>query len=103
MLMASQNINQASGLNNIANSRPVRVVSITSGKGGVGKTNVSANLALSLVANGNKVLLMDADLGLANIDVLLGLQPICNLSHVISRSLIQKNTQFWLSIQETGF
>jgi flagellar biosynthesis protein FlhG len=83
MLMASQNINQASGLNNIANSRPVRVVSITSGKGGVGKTNVSANLALSLVANGNKVLLMDADLGLANIDVLLGLQPICNLSHVI--------------------
>jgi len=83
MLMANQKINQASGLNHIASSHPVRVVSITSGKGGVGKTNVSANLALSLVANGSKVLLMDADLGLANVDVLLGLQPICNLSHVI--------------------
>ena len=83
MFMANRNINQVSGLSHIKNPSPVRVVSITSGKGGVGKTNVSANLAISLATNGNKVLLMDADLGLANVDVLLGLQPICNLSHVV--------------------
>ncbi len=83
MLMANERMNQASGLNSITRSKPVRVVAITSGKGGVGKTNVSTNLALSMVATGNNVLLMDADLGLANVDVLLGLQPICNLSHVI--------------------
>lgn len=83
MLMANRKINQVSGLSHINNPSPVRVVSITSGKGGVGKTNVSANLAISLATNGNKVLLMDADLGLANVDVLLGLQPICNLSHVV--------------------
>jgi flagellar biosynthesis protein FlhG len=83
MFMANTKITQVSGLKGITNPRPVRVVSITSGKGGVGKTNISVNLAISLVAHGNKVLLLDADLGLANIDVLLGLQPTCNLSHVI--------------------
>jgi len=83
MRMANERIDQVSGLRSITNPHPVRVISITSGKGGVGKTNVSANLAISLVANGNKVLLMDADLGLANVDVLLGLQPTCNLSHVV--------------------
>jgi flagellar biosynthesis protein FlhG len=56
---------------------------VTSGKGGVGKTNVSVNLAVSMAMNGKQVMLMDADLGLANVDVLLGLQPGYNLSHVI--------------------
>ena len=83
MLMANRKARQVSGLNGITNPHPVRVMAITSGKGGVGKTNVSVNLAISLVANGSNVLLMDADLGLANIDVLLGLQPTCNLSHVV--------------------
>ena len=50
---------------------PVRVIAVTSGKGGVGKTNVSVNLAAALAALGERVLLMDADLGLANVDVLL--------------------------------
>ncbi|MFZ2207364.1 MAG: MinD/ParA family protein [Porticoccaceae bacterium] len=62
---------------------PIRVVAVTSGKGGVGKTNVSVNLALAMAAQGRRVLLMDADLGLANVDVLLGLRPLYNLSHVI--------------------
>ena len=60
-----------------------RVVAITSGKGGVGKTNVSVNLAVAMSDAGQRVMLLDADLGLANVDVLLGLQPECNLSHVI--------------------
>lgn len=63
---------------------PVRVIAVTSGKGGVGKTNVSANLGTALAMSGRRVMLMDADLGLANVDVLLGLQPVYNLFHVIS-------------------
>lgn len=62
----------------------VKVIAIASGKGGVGKTSVSVNLAASLAAAGNRVLLMDADLGLANVDVLLGLETRHNLSHVLS-------------------
>ncbi len=61
-----------------------RVISVTSGKGGVGKTNIVANLAYSLQSLGKKVMIFDADLGLANLDVLLGLAPKFNLSHVIS-------------------
>lgn len=61
----------------------VKVIAVTSGKGGVGKTNVVANLAMALVNIGKRVLIFDADLGLGNIDVLLGLAPIYNLSHVL--------------------
>jgi flagellar biosynthesis protein FlhG len=64
--------------------KPVRVMAVASGKGGVGKTNVSINLGVCLAALGRQVALMDADMGLANVDVLLGLQPKFNLSHVLS-------------------
>ena len=74
---------QAAGLRRVARRRPVRVVAVTSGKGGVGKTNVSVNLAISLAKQGDDVMLLDADLGLGNADVLLGLQPRLNLSHVL--------------------
>lgn len=62
----------------------VKVVAVTSGKGGVGKTNVSVNLACQLARAGRKVLLLDADLGLANVDIMLGLRPKWNLSHVLA-------------------
>jgi len=61
-----------------------RVVAVTSGKGGVGKTNVSVNLAIALARRGRRVMLMDADLGLGNVDVLLGLRPERDLSHVLA-------------------
>lgn len=64
--------------------RPVRVISVTSGKGGVGKTNVVTNLALALAKSGQRVLIWDADLGLANIDVLLGLKPEFNIHHLLN-------------------
>ncbi len=70
----------------MADNSPVRVIAVTSGKGGVGKTNVSVNLAVALSRAGNDVLLMDADLGLANVDVMLGLHPEYNLQHVIEGS-----------------
>lgn len=62
------------------------VISITSGKGGVGKTNISANLAYLLAASGKRVVLLDADLGLANVDVILGLTPQKNLFHLFHES-----------------
>lgn len=62
---------------------PVRVIAVASGKGGVGKTNVSVNLGVSLSKMGQRVLLMDADMGLANVDIMLGLQTRYNLAHVL--------------------
>ncbi|PID72043.1 MAG: flagellar synthesis regulator FleN [Desulfobulbus propionicus] len=61
-----------------------RVFSITSGKGGVGKTAVVANVAVLLAQMGQRVLILDADLGLANIDVVFGLAPGHNLNHFFS-------------------
>jgi flagellar biosynthesis protein FlhG len=60
-----------------------RVIAITSGKGGVGKTNIVANLGFALSRLGKKVLILDADLGLGNLDVLLGVAPKFNISHVL--------------------
>ncbi|MEL7537842.1 MAG: MinD/ParA family protein [Pseudomonadota bacterium] len=64
--------------------RNVQVLAVTSGKGGVGKTNVSTNIAVALAQKQLRVLLLDADLGLANVDVLLGLTPDATLADVIS-------------------
>ncbi len=83
MLMADANIDQATGLRRMVKPHPVRVVAVTGGKGGVGKTNVSVNLAVAMADLGKRVMLLDADLGLANIDVVLGLHPERDLSHVV--------------------
>jgi flagellar biosynthesis protein FlhG len=64
--------------------RSVRVIAVTSGKGGVGKTTVAINLALALAGRGQRVILLDADLGLANVDVMLGLRPQRNLADVLA-------------------
>ncbi|MCE3043453.1 MinD/ParA family protein [Legionella sp. 16cNR16C] len=74
---------QAAGLRNITRSKPVKVIAVSAGKGGVGKSNISVNLAVALAQMNKKVLLLDADLGLANIDIMLGLHTKFNLSHVI--------------------
>lgn len=63
--------------------KPVKVLAVCSGKGGVGKTNVATNIAIAIGARRRNVCLLDADVSLANVDVLLGLQPRFNLSHVI--------------------
>jgi len=74
---------QAAGLRLLRPAKPVQVIAITSGKGGVGKTSVSVNLATAIAMNGKQVMLLDGDLGMANCDVMLGLQPTYNLAHVL--------------------
>ena len=66
--------------------RRARVIAVTSGKGGVGKTNVSVNLSLALRSLGQEVLVLDADLGLANVDVMLGTVPPLHLGHALAGS-----------------
>lgn len=63
---------------------PVQVISVTGGKGGVGKSNVSVNTAIALAEQGKRVVLLDADLGLANLDILLGLSVNKNLADVLA-------------------
>ena len=74
---------QASGLRRMK-KQMVKVIAVTGGKGGVGKTNVTLNLAMAMAQMGKKVLVLDADLGLANCDVMLGLRVEKNLFHVLS-------------------
>jgi flagellar biosynthesis protein FlhG len=62
---------------------PVQVIAVTGGKGGTGKTSVAVNLATALAQMGRKTMLLDGDLGLANVDVLLGLTPRYTLEHVL--------------------
>jgi len=75
---------QASGLRKMHELKKMKVIAVSGGKGGVGKTNVSLNTAISLAYLGKRVLVLDADLGLANVDVMLGLRVQRNLSHVLS-------------------
>lgn len=67
-----------------------RVIAIASGKGGVGKTNISINLALAYAELGKRVIVLDADLGLANVNVVLGVIPKYNLYHLIRKQKTMK-------------
>jgi flagellar biosynthesis protein FlhG len=83
-------------------ARRARIITITSGKGGVGKTNVSVNMALAYARMGKKVIVMDADLGLANVNVILNKIPKFNLYHVIRKQKTMKEileeTEYGISI-----
>lgn len=68
-------------------SPPLRVVAVTSGKGGVGKTHLACNLAVLAARAGRRVLVLDADLGLANADIVLGIAPHYHLGHLLDGSV----------------
>jgi len=70
--------------NSMSRAHPVQVIAVSGGKGGVGKSNVSVNLGIALAQKGRRVVLLDADLGLANIDVLLGITANRNLQDVLA-------------------
>ncbi len=88
---ANRPVHQAATLDHGKDSSPkvvsrqngTRIIAVTSGKGGVGKTSVVANLAAKLSEMGRKVIVLDADFGLANLDVMLGLTPRFHLGHVL--------------------
>ncbi|MDR2795965.1 MAG: MinD/ParA family protein [Spirochaetaceae bacterium] len=79
-----------------------RIITVTSGKGGVGKTNLSINMALAYARIGKKVIVMDADLGLANVNVMLKMIPKWNLYHVIRKQKTMREilveTEYGISI-----
>jgi len=79
-----QEASRKKGLLVTMDQTPVRVISVTSGKGGVGKTHITVNLGIALSKMGKRVLLIDADLGLANINIVLGFQPTATLRDVIA-------------------
>jgi flagellar biosynthesis protein FlhG len=81
-------VDQAQSLRELVSNRsparpPLRIVAITSGKGGVGKTHVACNLAVLAARAGQRVLVIDADLGLANADIVLGIAPHHHLGHLL--------------------
>ncbi|UKS29869.1 MinD/ParA family protein [Paenibacillus sp. HWE-109] len=82
-------------IQNDKGTRATRIITVTSGKGGVGKSNFTLNFALTLQSQGYKVLVFDADIGLANIDVLMGVSSKYNLYH-----LLKKEKTIWEIIQK---
>jgi len=86
----------------IKSADKARIITVTSGKGGVGKTNLSVNMALAFARLGKKVVVMDADLGLANVNVMLNMIPKYNLYHVIKKQKtireILVETEYGISI-----
>jgi flagellar biosynthesis protein FlhG len=92
---------QAQGLRNLVqiqnekSSKTTRIITVTSGKGGVGKSNFTLNFALMLQSQGFKVLVFDADIGLANIDVLMGVSSKYSLYH-----LLKNEKTIWEIIQK---
>jgi len=102
--MFGKNGSNTAGNTGAASNKPhkTRIIAVTSGKGGVGKSNISVNLAIAFAQTGKKVILIDGDLGMANVNVLLGITPKANLLDVLNKkkkmSDIILNTELGIQI-----
>jgi len=104
-IMKRKNSGSAKTQSSAKASKPAdkaRIITVTSGKGGVGKTNLSVNMALGFARLGKKVIVLDADLGLANVNVMLNMIPKYNLYHVIKKQKTMREilveTEYGISI-----
>ena len=99
-------MDQATGLRNIikaSQTRPLaRVITVTSGKGGVGKSNTAINLAVQFRKMGQRVIILDADFGLANIEIMFGAVPKHNLYDLIYKGMKMDDIITW-GPSEIGF
>lgn len=95
----AQGLRDMLDLKRAPNVKETRIITVTSGKGGVGKSNFTLNFALSLQAAGHKVLVFDADIGMANIDVLMGVRAPYSLYHLLKR---EKRLQEIIHIGQNG-
>ncbi|MBN2439830.1 MAG: MinD/ParA family protein [Spirochaetales bacterium] len=98
IMQNQQNSIQNDSLRNGSIRTNTRIIAVSSGKGGVGKTNIAINIALAYAQLGKKVIVMDADLGLANVNVVLGIIPRYNLYHLIRKQKKMKDI-----LQDTNY
>ncbi|MCX8092798.1 MAG: MinD/ParA family protein [Candidatus Goldbacteria bacterium] len=101
-----ENENDSDEISFINKKTSTKVIAVASGKGGVGKSNFTVNVALELNKMGNRVMILDADLGLANVDILLGINPQYNLSHVLKEEKDMKDiiteTEYGIKVIASG-
>ncbi|HOV13980.1 MAG TPA: MinD/ParA family protein [Spirochaetota bacterium] len=90
MVDQAENLRKMMGSNKNDNKRKTRIITVSSGKGGVGKTNFAVNMGIAFSQIGKKVIVMDADLGLANVNVCLGIIPKFNLFQLIKKQKTMK-------------
>jgi flagellar biosynthesis protein FlhG len=90
MVDQAENLRKMMETNKVEKKKKTRIISVSSGKGGVGKTNFAVNLGIAYAQYGKKVIVMDADLGLANVNVCLGIIPKYNLFQLIKKQKTMK-------------